>query len=370
MKIGIDVTGCVGWRGPSRNARNIIKYLSLVGCEHTFYLYSAIPFRTVLPALGQNVKWIYLPVHKYAPWLNVTLPLAARKAGIDIFLFLNGNFWIWKPIKTIVLIRAYAIVPWENTIKDKLSAFFRNIRIEAVADKIGAVSRFNAFLLRIINNIPPQKIDIIPNGIDPIFYDDTITPYESYYNYILYVGGNTPGKNLEGVLQAFRYLKIRGCRENLVVVGGKMAPIDPEIEHFRLIAKELNIAEATFFHGIEKNDNRLASIYRGARCVVFPSFAETFGMVSVEAMACGCPVVASNAPAIPEICGDAAVYFDPYDPVDMADKIESVLKDDRLRADLIRKGQARGKRYSWEASARQLLDIMERIVMGENMAKA
>jgi glycosyltransferase involved in cell wall biosynthesis len=106
----------------------------------------------------------------------------------------------------------------------------------------------------------------------------------------------------------------------------------------------------------------LVDIYKNAYIFVFPSLLESFGNAPLEAMACGCPVLASNAPAIPEVCGDAALYFDPYDPQDMADKIKKVLKDDILRKELITKGYQRVKKYTWEESAQKLLAIMVQAV--------
>jgi glycosyltransferase involved in cell wall biosynthesis len=93
----------------------------------------------------------------------------------------------------------------------------------------------------------------------------------------------------------------------------------------------------------------LASLYRRAACLVFPSLYEGFGLPPLEAMACGCVVAASNVTAIPEVCGDAAVLFDPTDPESIAG---AVLEADSRSEELREKGFARAREFTWEASAR------------------
>ena len=105
----------------------------------------------------------------------------------------------------------------------------------------------------------------------------------------------------------------------------------------------------------------LAGLYKGARLTVFPSLWEEFGMIAVEAMACGSPLVASNVAAIPEVVGDAGVLFDPYDVQDMAEKMELVLKDRVLREQLIEKGKERVKMFDWEVLGRKLLCVLEEV---------
>jgi glycosyltransferase involved in cell wall biosynthesis len=98
-------------------------------------------------------------------------------------------------------------------------------------------------------------------------------------------------------------------------------------------------------------------LYAGADLFVFPSLLETFGHPLVEAMASGVPIAASNAAAIPEICSDAAIYFDPYDVENMASTIHRVLENDAMRDRLIRNGGERVKKFSWAESAEQMLNL-------------
>jgi glycosyltransferase involved in cell wall biosynthesis len=125
--------------------------------------------------------------------------------------------------------------------------------------------------------------------------------------------------------------------------------------------KEHNLKKWVYMTGY-LNDFELRSLYRLATALVFPSFCEGFGLPLLEAMASQVPIIASHAPALPEICQDAALFFDPESPEDMADKILDVLKATDLREDLIRKGQQRVLDFSWESTAEQTLSIYRSLV--------
>jgi glycosyltransferase involved in cell wall biosynthesis len=104
-------------------------------------------------------------------------------------------------------------------------------------------------------------------------------------------------------------------------------------------------------------EETLAVMYRLAGVFVFPSVYEGFGLPPLEAMASGTPVVTSNVSSLPEVAGDAAALVDPYDPSSIADGIQNVLTDDRLRRELRSKGLARARQFSWEASVRRVREI-------------
>lgn len=110
------------------------------------------------------------------------------------------------------------------------------------------------------------------------------------------------------------------------------------------------------------SDAELRALYEHAACFVYPSFYEGFGLPPLEAMACGCPVIVSNAASLPEVCGDAALYCNPCSPEDIAEKISLLMADPRLREDLRQKGLERAKQFTWEKCARETFAIIEKVL--------
>ncbi len=163
------------------------------------------------------------------------------------------------------------------------------------------------------------------------------------------------------MVKAFQIFRNNGGTECLWVVGGQFGFTPSDLERKSLISS-LGIDAFVEFKGVVTSPSELATLYRHAKMLVFPSMYETFGMVGVEAMACGCPVIASRMPAMPEILGEAAEYFDPYDPKEIAEKIHRVSTDEGLRKSMILKGKEWIKRYTWKKSAKELIHLMEEVV--------
>jgi glycosyltransferase involved in cell wall biosynthesis len=114
------------------------------------------------------------------------------------------------------------------------------------------------------------------------------------------------------------------------------------------------------FTGYVPNEE-IISLYSGATIFIFPSFYEGFGIPPLEAMACGTPVVASNTSSIPEVVGDAALLFNPYNIRKITEAIYSALTDEQLRNKLIEKGFERVKQFSWENTARETLQVYKEV---------
>jgi len=360
MRIGIDASGTFGWRGPSRNIKNLIRQLIRIGGDNHYFLF--VPKEPTYELEEKpNFTWVVVKKYKFLPWLNVSLPLSAIRHKPDVMVFPQANFWLWKPTKTIVMTRFATIAPFDDGTLEKMNVFLRKLLFKKVADKVGAVSQFNSTQIQITCGIAEETISVIYNGVDPIFLDNNIPDFNDYGKYILYVGGTEKRKNIPRLLKAYEILASKGVDEKLVLVGGSFTPsnADPEMETF--INNHEELSERIVLHGIEMDSIKLASLYRGAKLVVYPSFQEDFGLVSVEAMASGTPLVASRMPSIPEIAGDAAEYFDPFDVEEMADKIEKVLKDEGLRKELTRRGKERVKKFNWEVSARKLISLIEEV---------
>jgi glycosyltransferase involved in cell wall biosynthesis len=170
--------------------------------------------------------------------------------------------------------------------------------------------------------------------------------------FIMYVGRHLPHKNLERLIVAHQALLVSHPDLVLAIVGKKDALTE------RMIAKYKD-AQNIIFTGFV-TDNQLRWLYEHTACYVFPSLSEGFGLPGLEAMKHGAPVASSNATCLPEVHGDACVYFDPLDEADMASKISQVLSDKNLRAELVQRGAAQAAKYSWKRMAEQTLAVYEK----------
>lgn len=168
--------------------------------------------------------------------------------------------------------------------------------------------------------------------------------------YILSVGTIEPRKNFVTLIRAFGHLKRsnRACRHKLVLSGATWIGLDL----LHSIASEEGVADDVVLLGYGE---QLELLYNGAALFVFPSFYEGFGLPPLEAMACGVPVIASNATSIPEVVGDAAILVDPMDAVQMGDAMCRVIDDQHLAQSLRLRGIERAAQFSWTDTARRFV---------------
>ena len=165
--------------------------------------------------------------------------------------------------------------------------------------------------------------------------------------FVLAVGSANPTKNFARLLTAFADVADPDLR--LVIVGGGNEAV--------FAAEAATVTDRVVRAG-RVDDAALTALYGAATALVFPSTYEGFGLPPLEAMACGCPVIASIAASIPEVCGDAAVYFDPYDPIAITAAIDRVAGDAQLRDQLTMLGRRRAAHFTWNRSATLLLDAI------------
>jgi glycosyltransferase involved in cell wall biosynthesis len=214
---------------------------------------------------------------------------------------------------------------------------FRRIAYDRAAQAASAVVVTSEFVRRRavdVLELDPDRVHVVPLGIDHSVFSPTGD--EEPEALIVYPARPWPHKNHARLLEAFAALRETRPKLRLVLTGGG---------HERL---------GTLPEGVESlgvvTTSELASLYRRAACLVFPSLYEGFGLPPLEAMACGCPVAASRAGAIPEVCGDAAVLFDPTSVEDIA---RAVVDADTQRETFRERGLARAAEFTWDETARR-----------------
>ncbi len=209
---------------------------------------------------------------------------------------------------------------------------------------------------------------MITEGPDPIFGPRASDPTSAAVlerhgiapgaRYLLYVGGLSPHKNLLRLVAAMA----RGVPEDvlLVLTGDFHDVFHSHVPEIQAAIRAHQLEKRVLLTGFVP-DQDLVFLYNRAYALVFPSLVEGFGLPAVEAMACGTPVIASNAGSLPEVVGDAGVYFDPTDVGSISEAIGTLLSRPEERADLARRALDRAARFTWTASARALLDCFDEL---------
>ncbi len=212
--------------------------------------------------------------------------------------------------------------------------------------------------------IEADRIHVVPHGIDRSFQviadrgrlDEAVGRLGvAGRPFIFYVGGFRKHKNLPMLLRAFRELRRRGGQEVLLVLAGDHPPYLEQI--FQEAQYDEADRAAVRYLGFVSDDD-LVVLYNLALCLAFPSRNEGFGLPITEAMACGCPVAASSATALPEVCGGAAILVDPTDAGAWTDALATIVGDGALRSQLRQKGLARAGELNWRKTAEKILSLL------------
>jgi glycosyltransferase involved in cell wall biosynthesis len=248
------------------------------------------------------------------------------------------------------------------------SRFYGKPMLRAIArraDHVFTVSAYSQQQLSRHLDLPAGKITVAHNGVAdefrPMDAEEAAAIVRRDFGidtpFLLYVGNFRPHKNVAGLLRAFHSLRERHRDHRLLLIGAD----GMQLGQLNKQARDLGIAETALF-AQHATQPALIAAYCAADALVLPSFEEGFGLPVVEAMACGTPVVCSNASSLPEIAGDAAEYFDPNDVEQMADAISRVVSDRDLHGSLRARGLARAAQFTWAKSAQIHVDVYRRFL--------
>lgn len=261
----------------------------------------------------------------------------------------HATFYLTRGLKD------YAGVPRVVTVHDMIPELFpaSERRLDRITDKRRFVESADHVicvshstrddLLRIYGDIQ-VPISVIPHGVDPIFAPAANRLTCLPENYILFVGKRSGYKDAELLIRAFADLQGDFPGLSLVMVGGgSLNKIERSlISKLRVLGK---------VHQTTIQDRDMPAAYSGAIACVFPSRYEGFGFPALEAMACGTPLIAAAASALPEVGGDAPSYFIPGDQESLASALDRVLANDELRYEMSRLGRARAQQFTWKRTA-------------------
>ena len=295
-------------------------------------------------------------------WEQFVLPQYVGRLGIDVLHSLGYLSPIAAPAKTVVTIpdMIHYVYPSDVELpKQILWRILFPLSLRRVDQAIALSNSVKGELCRLFPWAGPKTV-VIGLGVDTRVFNPGRGPERRPANvpgrFVLSVASVSGHKNTEGLIRAFALVSARMPDVRLVLVGHLRPPYS---ERVRRLVEALGIPERVIFTGWIAEEE-LIRLYRTAEMLVFPSIYEGFGFPPLEAMACGCPVVASNHPPMPEISGEAALYFDPLDMHQMADTMMAVLSSGETRSRLVHKGQERVELFRWEEVASQTLETYYR----------
>lgn len=345
--------------------QNLISVFSSLNAPYHFVLYisEAERARVAAPA-----GWELRETHygKYSAGEFLLFGRQALKDGIDLF---------HAPHYTLPSgLQGHSVVTIHDLIHLKFPQYFSlaqrayaRFMVGQAVHHAGAVitsSRNTKQDLVELFGVAEERVKVVHLGISETFRPieaSSIELFRKKYDlaapYLLFVGNVKAHKNVGTLLRAFSLLRPRYPELRLVFVGGKCLQ-DKDLAG---LARDLGVTE--FIRDLGRiSEVDVLSAYNAAEMLVFPSLYEGFGFPVVEAMACGIPTVVSHGGSLREVAGDASILCDPQDPDAFADGVQMLLSDSARRAELVKLGLQRAKRFTWQETGRQVLQVYKEVL--------
>jgi len=263
-----------------------------------------------------------------------------------------------------------------NETPELVSSVRKNLlRLTRQCRALITISEFSKREIVDLLDVPENKIVVIPNGVDREIFrvmhpgelgavQRTTARLGLTAPYLLYMGGSSKRKNLPMLIKAHAYLCERyKIRQSLVLIGGQRLSPESEEELERSPVRDLVVRLGY----LPQKD--VLHVLKSATAVVCPSTYEGFGLPALEAMACGVPVILSNAASLPEVGGSAATYFEPSDCVDMAKAMYELLTDTSSRADRVNAGLQQSYRFDWGTNADQTISLYKAVLTNSKFGR-
>ena len=394
MRVGIDASCWTNSRGYGRYARELINAILDVDQQNSYTLFLDAATERLSPDLPVRAKRVIVQTGSAASqaaaadgyrslgdlWA-MSRAVAAQRGDLDLFYFpsVYTFFPVPRRLRPLVTIHdtiternpALAFPHWHNRV-------FWNL-------KVGWAIRQSSFILTVSESssaairehfgLASSRVRIVPDAVSPQFQPTEDTPerrrtlssrgVDPGRRYLLYVGGISPHKSIDTLVDAHaKLIRNEGFADvQLVLVGDYKR----DVFFSSYDALRQRAAASAIFTGFVPDDE-LTQLYGAASTLVMPSIDEGFGLPAIEAMACGTPVVASRAGALPEVVADAGLLYTPRDVDELAEALKTVLADASLRQRLSNEGQKRAAQFTWQASARLAIQAFEDAGRGSGRA--
>ena len=378
MRIGIDarIWGSSS-RGVGRYVQNLVENLEKIDLKNQYFIFLREPGFNSYQPKNKNFHKVLADVTWYGAKEQVMMPGIFSASNLDLLHVPHFNVPLLYQGKMVVTIHDLTMLKFGGRETSTLPAPIFLIKraglrfiLQDAAQRAAAVVTFSQFVKDDIVKtfgIPAKKISVTYEaGIlagkgradREREIENVLGKYRITKPYFLYVGAFYPHKNVDRLVEAVKILNEKLKKPTQLVLAGRK---DAFLE--RVVRRALEAGALRYISLTDHvTDADLVDLYLEAEAYVQPSLSEGFGLQTVEAMALGVPVVQSNASCLPEIGGEAALYFDPYDPADMAQKLSKVLGNKAAKQKLINKGLSRAKEFSWERMAKETLKVYEKVL--------
>jgi glycosyltransferase involved in cell wall biosynthesis len=373
MRIAIDALGMEMAGGGRFTALSLIEGI-LQEDRENHYLIFVSSEEDCLRQFPNAQQWVVRARNRFAARVKaqVLFPRLLRRERVDIMHFIKNLGAFFLPCKTLVSVYDLTILAYSEFFPRIDVLYWRTLQALFLrrVDKVAVLSENTKRDVLEYYRLPGEKIDVIYSACDPSFrpllpaeVEEIRKKYSLPREYILTVGNISPKKNFCALVKALSLLKQNyGLPHKLVIVGkeywaGGQRPL-------RALVSELGLQGDVIFLGTIVGRD-LVALYNAATLFAFPSLHEGFGIVLLEAMSSGVPVVASGTSAIPEVVGDAGILLsDPQDEVELAKAMALVINDEARRQSMIAQGFKRAGQFSWRKAGAQYVQLYERLARG------
>lgn len=314
--------------------------------------YVAIP-KEINPDYKFNFKTVQCGSMNTHLWEQVSLPKYLKQQGSPLLVSFSGS----GPLNysnQIITIHDVSHERHPEWFSKNYCRFYGYMmpRIGRKAHAIITVSEFSKKEIEETLHIPAEKIHVINCSIPSyhtIDLQDAGSRREDAERYILSVSSMDPRKNFIRLVEAFNQIEDKSVK--LYIIGMQFKAFNaPDMQKL--------IGENVILTGY-LDDESLQKMYKNALFSIYPSIYEGFGIPPLESMSYGCPVIVSDIPALREVNGDAALYIDPFNTADMSLKMDELIRNGELRKELSEKGRVQVQKYSWDKSAREVIELVK-----------
>jgi len=379
MKIGIDARMYgpkVGGGGLGRYVEQLITELQSIDQENHYVVFLKKENFEACHITNPNFEKRLANVHWYTLDEQRILPKIIDQEKLDLVHFPHWNVPLLLHTPFVVTIHDLILLDDPSSAKatslGSIAYAVKRLGYKAVlqkaisrSEKIITVSKATEFsILKHFPKVDAKKIQVVYEGVIGLdrgergkrtLLRQASEGQEGKENFILYIGNSYPHKNLQTLLEAFQIFRQIEPEAKLVMAGHK----DLFSDRIEAFAKTLDFPADSIEFIRDPEDKVIADLYTNAKIYVFPSKLEGFGLPGLEAMSMGVPVIAARAGSLPEILGDAAVYFDPHRVEDLTHTIQNLWNSESQQNELITKGFEQVKKYSWQKMAKEIKTIYQ-----------